>query len=276
MGDESRETNEVSPSMRDVIYMWKYTKMVVLVALTAAVYAGTAVPFKGIQIIPGFAELRPAGAIPVVFGLIFGPAGAWGSCIGNVIGDFFGTLGIGSLFGALGNFFFGFVGYKVWGNMGWFSSKADLNIRTKRQVFEYILVAILSSATVAFIIAWGLELLKLLPFASIGAVIVTNNIIFSVIIGPFLLMLLYPRAMRWGLYWKEIMDQELVSKGIMPRVGALCIWIGALGGLIMGFLLSTGLYHGQLFQFAQGTAGSGVVLGVLPFLLLFFLGCLLS
>jgi energy-coupling factor transport system substrate-specific component len=35
--------------------------MVALVALTAAVYAATAVPFKGIQIIPGFTELRPAG-----------------------------------------------------------------------------------------------------------------------------------------------------------------------------------------------------------------------
>jgi len=50
--------------------------MGVLVALTAAVYAVTAVPFKGIKSIPGFTELRPAVAIPVVFGLIFGPAGA--------------------------------------------------------------------------------------------------------------------------------------------------------------------------------------------------------
>jgi len=262
--------------MKDVIYMWKYTKMVVLVAVTAAVYAGTAIPFKGIQIVPGFAELRPAGAIPVVFGLLFGPAGAWGSCIGNVIADFFGTLGIGSLPGAVGNFFFGFVGYKVWGNMGWLSSKADLNIRTKRQVFEYILVAVLSSVTVAFIIAWGLELLKLLPFASIGAVIMTNNLLFSIAIGPFLLLLLYPRAVKWGLYWREIMHNKMVSRAIMPRVGALCIWVGALGGLIMGFLLSTGLYHGQLFHFAKGTTGGGVVLGTLPFLLLFFLGCLLS
>jgi len=276
MAYKSRGVEGENPSMKDVIYMWKYTKMVVLVAVTAAVYAGTAIPFKGIQIVPGFAELRPAGAIPVVFGLLFGPAGAWGSCIGNVIADFFGTLGIGSLPGAVGNFFFGFVGYKVWGNMGWLSSKADLNIRTKRQVFEYILVAVLSSVTVAFIIAWGLELLKLLPFASIGAVIMTNNLLFSIAIGPFLLLLLYPRAVKWGLYWREIMHNKMVSRAIMPRVGALCIWVGALGGLIMGFLLSTGLYHGQLFHFAKGTTGGGVVLGTLPFLLLFFLGCLLS
>jgi energy-coupling factor transport system substrate-specific component len=276
MAGRRRKFDRGNAPVKDVIHMWKYTKMVVLVALTAAVYAGTAVPFKGIQIIPGFAEFRPAGAIPVVFGLIFGPAGAWGSGIGNLIGDFFGTLGIGSIPGAIGNFFFGLVGYKVWGNMGWFSSKGDLNIRTKKQVFQYILVAILSCATVAFIIAWGLELLKLLPFASIGAVIMTNNLIFSIVIGPFLLLLLYPRALKWGLYWREIMDRAMLPAGLMPRVGALCIWIGAVGGLIMGFLLSTGLYHGHLFQFAEGTAGSGVVLGVLPFLILFFIGCLLS
>jgi energy-coupling factor transport system substrate-specific component len=72
------------------------------------------------------------------------------------------------------------------------------------------------------------------------------------------------------------MDRQVVSASIMPRAGALCIWTGALGGLIIGFLLSTGLYHGHLFQFAKGTAGSGVVLGVLPFLILFFIGCLLS
>jgi len=241
--------------MKDVIYMWKYTKMVVLVAVTAAVYAGTAIPFKGIQIVPGFAELRPAGAIPVVFGLLFGPAGAWGSCIGNVIADFFGTLGIGSLPGAVGNFFFGFVGYKVWGNMGWLSSKADLNIRTKRQVFEYILVAVLSSVTVAFIIAWGLELLKLLPFASIGAVIMTNNLLFSIAIGPFLLLLLYPRAVKWGLYWREIMHNKMVSRpscrGSGPSASGSVPW----GVLLWDFSSRQGFITGNYFTLPRERRG---------------------
>jgi hypothetical protein len=61
--------------------------------------------------------------------------------------------------------------------------------------------------------------------------------------------------MGGALYWREIMDPEMLLKPIMPRIGALCIWIGALGGLIVGFLLSTGLYHGQLFHFAKGTTG---------------------
>ncbi|UCD57643.1 MAG: QueT transporter family protein, partial [Candidatus Hydrogenedentota bacterium] len=100
--------------MREAFTMWKYTKMVVLVAVTAAFYAALVIPLKGIPIIPGITEFRPGAVIPVVFGLLFGPAGAWGAAFGNVIGDFFGTFGIGSLFGFLGNFFYGFLAYKVW------------------------------------------------------------------------------------------------------------------------------------------------------------------
>ena len=50
--------------MREVFTMWRHTKMVVLVALTAGVYAAILIPLKGIPLIPGFTELRPANAIP--------------------------------------------------------------------------------------------------------------------------------------------------------------------------------------------------------------------
>ncbi len=75
--------------MKEVFRMWKNTKMVVLVALSAGLYAAILIPFKGFVLIPGITEFRPASALPVVLGLLFGPAGAWGSAIGNLIGDFF-------------------------------------------------------------------------------------------------------------------------------------------------------------------------------------------
>ena len=63
--------------MREVITMWRHTKMVVLVALTAGVYAAILVPLKGIPLIPGVTEIRPANVIPVVFSLLFGPRGTF-------------------------------------------------------------------------------------------------------------------------------------------------------------------------------------------------------
>jgi energy-coupling factor transport system substrate-specific component len=103
-------------AMREVVTMWSNTRMVILTALTAALYAALLIPFKPIPIIPGFTEIRPAVAVPLVFGYLFGPAGAWGSGLGNVIGDFFGgTLSLGSLFGFAGNFLFALTPYKLLG-----------------------------------------------------------------------------------------------------------------------------------------------------------------
>ena len=81
-----------------LLEVWRDTRQLVLAAQIAAIYAAVLIPFKvGIPIIPGFVELRPANAIPVVASLLFGPAAAWGAAFGNLIGDLFGTLGPGSL-----------------------------------------------------------------------------------------------------------------------------------------------------------------------------------
>ena len=118
--------------MKEVFTMWKHTKMVVLVALSAALYAALLIPFKAIPLIPGITEVRPASALPVVFGILFGPAGAWGSAIGNLIGDLGGTLGLGSLFGFVGNFMFAYVPYKVWQNIGLIRKDDEPKLNSKK------------------------------------------------------------------------------------------------------------------------------------------------
>ncbi|MDQ5810139.1 MAG: QueT transporter family protein, partial [Actinomycetota bacterium] len=114
--------------MREVFTMWRHTQMVVLVALSAAIYAATLIPTQFLPIIPGFTNIRPANVFPFVFGLLFGPAGAWGAAIGNLINDFFGTLNIGSIFGFVGNFFLGFLPYKLWGSFFRRSESMEQNV----------------------------------------------------------------------------------------------------------------------------------------------------
>ena len=94
--------------------MWRNTRMIVLCAISAALYAAVLVPFKVVPLIPGVTELRPANAIPVVCSFLFGPAAAWGSAIGNMIGDFFGGVSPGDSFGFIGNLAYGYIPYKVW------------------------------------------------------------------------------------------------------------------------------------------------------------------
>ena len=52
-------------------HVWQDTRLIVLTAQIAAIYAAILIPFKvGIPLIPGFAELRPANAIPIVTSLL--------------------------------------------------------------------------------------------------------------------------------------------------------------------------------------------------------------
>ena len=186
-------------------HVWQDTRLLVLSAQIAAIYAAVLIPFKvGIPIIPGFVELRPANVIPIVSSLLFGPAAAWGAGIGNVIGDCFGTLGPASLFGFLGNFLYGYVPYLLWGNLGWLSSGREPMVRSWRQGVEYVIVCACAAMVCAATIGWGVELLGLLPFWLLFPAIFLNNLVMATVLGPPLLLFLYPRVKQWNLYYRDL------------------------------------------------------------------------
>jgi energy-coupling factor transport system substrate-specific component len=249
--------------MREVFTMWRYTQMVVLVALSAAIYAAVLIPFKGFPLVPGYIELRPANAFPIVFGLLFGPAGAWGAAIGNLIGDFFGTLTLGSVGGFVGNFFLALLPYKIWSTFFRRDENMETNVDSGKKLGVYIAAVILASIVCAVIISWWVDLLGLAPFLIFLALILFNNAIVGGILGPILLLALYPRVKRWGLLWTEIMEPEEVSALRSQKLGTALVWIGGLGGALVGLLLGSGV---------QAPQNLGVGLAVIPFLLLVLIG----
>lgn len=257
--------------MKEVFTMWRHTQMVVLVALSAAIYAAVLIPFKGFTIVPGFTEVRPANVFPFVFGLLFGPAGAWGAAIGNLIGDFFGTLGIGSIFGFIGNFFLGFLPYKMWHTFFRRGENMEPNVNSGKKLGVYVAITILASSVCAVWIAWFNDLIGFVPFAALGSIITVNNAIAGLVLGPLFLLVLYPRVKRWGLLWTEIMRPEEVPAARFGILGNVLMWIGGIGALVMGLALGLGLYE-QGFAaagFASGGAGGiGIGLALLPFLVL--------
>ncbi|MCX7699151.1 MAG: QueT transporter family protein [Candidatus Goldbacteria bacterium] len=184
--------------MKEIFNVFNSTKQIVMVAITAAIYAGMLIPFKPIQIIPGLTELRPGSVIPVLFGVLFGPAAAWGSAIGNLIADFFGMLTLGSIFGFIGNFFFSYVAYKLWNIL----IKTEVILDVK-QIGIFIFISIISSFVCAVIIGAGVEVIKLAPGMAIFLIIFINNSVMSSILGSILLKLLYKRIEKMGLIYKE-------------------------------------------------------------------------
>jgi energy-coupling factor transport system substrate-specific component len=250
--------------MREVLTMWRDTRMIMLVAVTAAVYAAVLLPFKLFTILPGLTSVRPANVFPVVFGIMFGPAAAWGAAIGNLIGDVFGgTFGPGSVGGFVGNFFFGFVGYKIWGNLGPLSSGEvpDFRERVPAQFVEYALAAVAASAVCAAIIAWWADLLGLVPFSVLGPIIVVNNALASVVLGPPLLYLTYPRVRDLGLLYPDVMRDEDVTAASRGRSLAAAAVLVVVPPVWLGAGVALGAAPGARTQIALGAVGLLVVLG---------------
>lgn len=209
--------------MRDTVVMWRYTKMVVLVALTGAAYAAIMIPFKIATIVPGFTEIRPAAGIPVVCGLLFGPAAAWGAAFGNVVGDVFGgMLGPGSVFGFIGNFMLAYVPYRMWRAL-----RGDRVADGSPGGLPWlILCAVAGAVSCAAIIGFGVAAMGLVPYSVLTLAISANNGVVGTIVAAILLPILYPLARSFGLLYTDILAPEDYASGRVSWAGMIVVWAG--------------------------------------------------
>ena len=165
--------------------MWRNTRMVVLTAICAALYGAILIPFKVAPIIPGVTELRPANALPVVCSFLFGPAGAWGAAFGNLIGDFFGGLGPGDLFGFVGNLAFGLVPYAVWEARDRRAARADAGASAGGRCSSPWSCSPACCARRSSV--GGSAVLGFHPFTVVGSSVLVNNLVAGIGLAPLLL-----------------------------------------------------------------------------------------
>lgn len=272
----------MAPPVRDLIDMWQNTRMVVLTAMTASLYAAILIPFKVLPIIPGVTEFRPANAVPVICSFLFGPAAAWGSAIGNIIGDFFGGLGPGDFFGFIGNFLYGYIPYKAWELVSSHDPVPTWHGRWTSFIFDpewlkFGGVVFVSAGACALVVGWGLNLLGFIPFAVLGNIVLVNNLAVASTVGPLLLAVLYPRVKRGRLLYRDVMPERAPLRPLRSAIGLLLIFAGVVSGLVIGNLLSTGqleVIHAAGADPSRDRMIQASV-GVIPSLLLLLVGVLL-
>jgi energy-coupling factor transport system substrate-specific component len=242
--------------MKSAFTMWGNTRMIILTAVCAAIYSAALLAFKtAIPLIPGITEIRVGNIFPMPFGLLFGPAGAWGSAIGNLIGDIFGgTFGPSSLAGFVGNFLLSFLPYTLWTTLFPFNQKTIAwTPRSVGNWVTYVLIAFLSSSACAVVISAFVDFLGLVPYTVLVKIIALNNTLGS-LIGVFLLTAVFGLIKdHLHLFWLEVMDQEDLGK---PLAGFLGSWLVTAACLF-------GLFGEMVTPFSVGTIGwfsSGLLL----------------
>jgi energy-coupling factor transport system substrate-specific component len=228
--------------MKAAFLMWKNTRMIILVAVCAAIYGAALIAFKtAIPLIPGITEVRVANIFPMVFGMLFGPAGAWGTGIGNLIGDIFGgTLGPTSIPGFLGNFLLGYLPYTMWTTFFPFAERSrEWRPERWRSWVNYILIAFISSAACAVVVSIAVDALGIVPYAILTKIITFNDTIASWI-GVLLFISVYGvTRQQLGLFWADVMDESDIGSPMAGTVGAWLVALATIFGLLGGMM--TGL-----------------------------------
>lgn len=219
--------------------MWGNTRMIVLTAVCAAVYGATLIAFKtAIPLIPGITEVRVANIFPMAFGFLFGPAGAWGLAIGNLIGDIFGgTLSPVSTAGFVGNFLLGYLPYTLWTSLRPLSRTSyDWDAKQWRDWLVYLLIACISAAACGIIIGTVADALGMVPFAVLSKIITLNNTAGS-LVGIFFLMAVSDMVRKQlGLFWPDVMEARLEVGKARRFLGAWIVIVGTVIGMAGGFM----------------------------------------
>lgn len=229
--------------MKAAFTMWKNTRMIILVAVCAAIYGAALIAFKtAIPLIPGITEVRVGNIFPMVFGLLFGPAGAWGAALGNLIGDIFGgTLGPGSIFGFIGNFLLGYLPYAMWTTLKPIADgRREPAVGNWRSWVLYILIALISSAACGVVIAMWLQVLGMVPYPVLVSIITINDTVGSLIGGLLFLAVYNVTKKQLRLVWWDVLDEQAIGKPLSGVIGAWLVTAGALVGWIVGGYLLTG------------------------------------
>jgi energy-coupling factor transport system substrate-specific component len=232
--------------VKAALTMWKNTRMIILVAVCAAIYGAALLAFKtAVPFIPGITELRVANIFPMVFGLLFGPAGAWGTAIGNLLGDLFGgTLGPGSIAGFAGNFLLGYLPYAMWNRLIPFGEiSREWKTKSWPNRMNYFLIAFVSSAACAVVISTFVDTLGIVPYTILTKIITLNNTLASWIGFALLVSVFGVTRDQFGLFWADVMEENDIGKPIAGTLGSWLVTvasvIGLLGGIVTGFPAAT-------------------------------------
>lgn len=193
--------------MRELAEVWTNRKGLMWIAVTALLYALVLIPFNQVHWDIAVIPIRPAAALPVVFGIFWGPTAAWGLGIGNATGDIFGSFSLMSIFGFLINVLYPYLAYRLWHRL----MKSHEFRMDRYSLACFLLVTFVTTlACMDLLAACGTVFLDR-PFESKFISYFGNRIVWAMVVGPVILGLTFKKVLRnsW-VYGREWCREKIV------------------------------------------------------------------
>lgn len=178
----------------------KFDNKPILVFSLSVIFILLAVPFKVMNLLPGFTEIRPVDSLNMLYGLMFGIYGALACALGNLVADILGgTFMISSWAGFASNFIGTYIAYIIWYGI----AKKQPHINNIKQVIIFILDSVIVAVIIAIIVALGVWIsYDNIEGFTIFAQVFLNTVFFSVVLAMPMII---------------VLNVEYGIKGIVPK-----------------------------------------------------------
>jgi energy-coupling factor transport system substrate-specific component len=203
-----------------------------------------------------------------------------------MIGDFFGGVGPGDVFGFFGNLAYGYIPYKLCSELPApaelphdFSSGAIATYAAEwlRVSIKYVAACLAASVLCADLVGWGDNMLALRPFWVLGNVIILNNMVAAIVLSPLILAAVYPRVRAGHLLYRDVMPEVRKRPLSVRLIGLVMLIGGEAAAWICGNLISMGYWMPHMLpaSFAHTPYSRAIAVVVSPFIILAYIGMLL-
>ncbi len=156
-------------------------RQISLFFLLTFIYLVFAIPFKAMNLIPGFTDVRPVNALGPIYGIFYGPAGCLACGFGNLIADIIDdALRWSSLAGFAANFLGPCAIWLIWKRFG----RHPFALRTIPDLLFHMAVIIVVAIMQAVIITPAVEYAypevnaRLFAYSVVG-----NSTLFPIVLG---------------------------------------------------------------------------------------------
>lgn len=163
-------------------------KGALMTLLLIAVYLIVAIPFKVMEIIPGFADIRPVMLLQPIYGVFFGIPGCIASAVGNLICD---AISDSMRWSCIGGFIANFIGPFVFYLYCTRITKTEFRLNSPKRLLIHSGLIFFSAALQVLIITPMVEAFYPEVFSMLFALsVMLNTSLFPLFIGIPIMILM--------------------------------------------------------------------------------------
>lgn len=199
--------------MKDIFSVFKEKRWIARMVIAGVLFLACAAPFRMmLSLVPGMTEVRPANMIPVVFGILWGPAAAWGISIANAISDILVSHSPVQVWlpGFFINFFYAYLPYKMWYSID-YKRNGIVKPRLGKvyDILKFIWICFVDSLVTTVLLALLFEYLGFQSYSSSAVLLFFNNFDFAVVLGiPVILVFTSRREAKFWIPPMRVMEEQ--------------------------------------------------------------------